>query len=144
MFRKAEWLVAAALVLPTAGCIESMDSGNAAPSYGYGYGNGYYSSGYYAAPQAYYSPPVVYSQTTTRYVPVPTPVPAPARQADRGNDHRWDGHHDEPHHVDRQPAPPSPPPATQSNGSGGSGNHHDGSRDTNRDHNGDGKPDRRS
>ena len=40
MLRKAEWLVAAALVLSTAGCVESMDSGYAAPSYGYGNGYG--------------------------------------------------------------------------------------------------------
>ena len=132
MLRKAEWLVAAALVLSTAGCVESMDSGYAAPSYGYGYGNGYYSSGYYA-PQAYYSPPTVYRET--RYVPVPTPVPVPVPQ------HRWDGHHDEPRHVDHQPS--APPPTTHNNG--GSGNHHDGTRqNTGRDRDGDGRPDRRS
>src|SRR6266478_2320224 len=102
MMRKTKWFVAAALVMSTAGCVETMDSGYAAPSYGYGYGNGYHSSGYYAQP-AYYSPPVVYSQT--RYVPVPTPVPQ--HQADRSNDHRWDGdrrsdgRRDEPRHVER-------------------------------------------
>jgi hypothetical protein len=127
MFRKAEWLVATALVLPLAGCVETMDAGYAAPSYGYGYGNGYYSNGYYA-PQAYYSPPTVYRET--RYVPVPTPVPVavPQRQAD----HRWDGRHDEPRHVDRQPTTP-PPATTHTNSSSGSSHHdsnrHDGSRD---------------
>jgi hypothetical protein len=136
MFRKAEWLVASALVLTTTGCIESMDSGYAAPSYGYA--DGYYSSGYYAAPQAYYSPPVVYSQTT-RYVPVPTSVPVPVHQADRSNDHRWDGHdaarHEEPLHVERQP---TPPPAAAHNSGSSSGTHNDGShRDTNRDRNSD-------
>ena len=125
MFRKAEWLVAAALVLPLAGCVETMDSGYGAPSYGYGYGNGY-SGGYYPS-QAYYAPPVVYSQT--RYVPVPTPVPVPQRQADR--DHRWDGRHDqqrhdEPRHVDRQPA--TAPPAATHNSSTPSASHHDGNR----------------
>src|SRR6516165_5400868 len=68
MFRKAEWLVAAALVLPLAACVETMDSGYgySQPSYGYGYGYGNgYSGGYYPS-QAYYAPPVVYSQT--RYV----------------------------------------------------------------------------
>ena len=96
--RKTNWFVAAALVMSTAGCVESMDSGYAAPSYGPGYGNGYYSSGYYAQP-AYYSPPVVYNQT--RYVTVPTP--APQRQVDRSNDRRGEARHDEPRHVE-QPA----------------------------------------
>ena len=126
MFRKAEWLVAAALVLATTGCIESMDSGYAAPS-----------SGYYAAPQAYYSPPVVYSQST-RYVPVPTPVPVPVRQADRGNERRWDGHdtarHEEPRRVERQPIPP---PAATHNAGPSSGTHNDGHRDADRDRNSD-------
>jgi hypothetical protein len=142
MFRKAEWLVAAALVLPLAACVETVDSGYgySQPSYGYGYGYGNgYSGGYYPS-QAYYAPPVVYSQT--RYVPVSTPVPVPQRQADR--DHRWDGHHDqqrhdEPRHVDRQPTPP-PPAATHNNPSGNtSTSHHDANR---RDGNHDG--DRRS
>ena len=142
MFRKAEWLVAAALLLSATGCVESMDSGYAAPSYGYGYGygDGYYSGGYYAAPQAYYSPPVVYSQTT-RYVPVPTPVPVPvpSHQADRGNDRRWDGHdaarHEEPRHVERQATPP--PPAPRNNGGPPSGTHNGGHRDADRDRNSD-------
>ena len=135
MFRKAEWLVAAALVLSATGCVETMDAGYAAPSYGYGYGNGYYSGGYYAAPQAYYSPPVVYSQST-RYVPVPTPVPV--HQANRASDRHWEGHdatrHDEPRHVDRQPSPT--PPATHNSG-GSSGSHNDGRHDANRDRNSD-------
>ncbi len=128
MMRKTKWFVAAALVMSTAGCVETMDSGYAAPSYGYGYGNGY-SSGYYAQP-AYYSPPVVYSQT--RYVPVPVP-----QHADR-NDHRWDGdhrsdgRHDEPRHVERPTN--NPPPATHNNTS--SSSHHDGSHDRDNEHRG--------
>ena len=137
MFRKAELLVAAALVLPLAGCVETMDAGYAAPSYGYGYGNGY-SGGYYPS-QAYYAPPVVYSQT--RYVPVPTPVPVPVQQRQADRDHRWDGRHDEPRHVDRQPN--TPPPATHNNNT--SGSHRDANRrDSSRDRDGDGRPDRRS
>jgi hypothetical protein len=101
--RKTKWFVAAALMMSTAGCVETMDGGYAAPSCGYGYGNGYYSSGYYAQP-AYYSPPVVYNQT--RYVPVPTP--APQHYADRANDHRWEGRHDEPRHVEHQTSAPQP------------------------------------
>jgi hypothetical protein len=152
MMRNMKWLVTAALAVSTTGCVESMDSGYAAPSYGYGYGNGYsngyyaQSNGYYAQP-TYYTPPVVYSQT--RYVPVPTPVPVPVpqHQANRTDhrsdgDHRWDGRHDEPRHVDRQPA--SPPPATHNtstpthnNTSSGSSvssvNHRDGSRDRDND-----------
>jgi hypothetical protein len=136
MFRKAEWLVAAALVLPLAGCVETMDSGYgySQPSYGYGYGNGY-SSGYYPS-QAYYSSPTVYRET--RYVPVPTPVPVPVPQ--RQADHRWDGRHDQPRHVDRQPTTP-PPAATHTNTTHtntSSGSHHDGNRrDGSRDHDGD-------
>jgi hypothetical protein len=127
MSSKAKFFVAAALVMSTAGCVESMDTGYAAPSYGYGYGNGSYSSGYYPS-QAYYAPPVVYSQT--RYVPVPTPVTV--HQVDRGNDHRPDGRHDEPRHVDHQPSPP--PPAAAHNGGSSSGNHNDGNhRDAGRD-----------
>jgi hypothetical protein len=139
MSNKAKFLVAAALVMTTAGCVESMDASYAAPSYGYGYGEGTYSNGYYPS-QAYYAPPVVYSQT--RYVPVPTPVAVPVHQADRGNDHRWDNHaaqrHDEPQHVEHQPSPP-PAPAHNSGSSSGNhndGNHHDASRDRNSDHHG--------
>ncbi len=139
MSSKTKLLVAAALVMGTTGCVESMDASYAAPSYGYGYGDGYYSGGYYPS-QAYYAPPVVYSQT--RYVPVPTPVPVPAHQADRGTDHRWDNHtaqrHDEPRHIEHQPNPP-PAPAHiggQSSGSHNDGNHHDASRDRNSDHHG--------
>ena len=99
MMRNAKWFVAAALVMSTAGCVESMDSSYAAPSYGSGYDNGYYSNGYYAqsngyyAQPTYYTPPVVYSQT--RYVPVPVPVP----QHRPIVDDRRDVRHDEP----RQP-----------------------------------------
>ena len=90
MMRNAKWFVAAALVMSTAGCVESMDSSYAAPSYGSGYDNGYYSNGYYAQPTyypqqpAYYQPaPVV---TQTRYVPVPVAQPAPQRRL-RDSDH---------------------------------------------------------
>src|SRR5260370_34683077 len=105
MMRKTRWLAATVLALSTAGCVETMDSGYGYAQPSHGYGNGYYSSGYYAQP-AYYSPPVVYSQT--RYVPVPTPVPVPQHQADRndhrwGGDHPWDGHHDEQRAVEAQP-----------------------------------------
>jgi hypothetical protein len=127
MMRSTKWLAAAVLVTSLAGCVETMDAGYAAPSYGYGYGGGY-SSGYYSQP-AFYSAPVVYSQT--RYVPVPTP-----QYADR-KDHRWDGdhradaRHDEPRHVER-PAT-NPPPTTHntvSSGSHNDGNRHDGNRDS--------------
>jgi hypothetical protein len=137
MMRKAKWFVAAALVMSTAGCVETMDSGYAAPSYGYGYGNGYgngyYSNGYYAQP-AFYSPPVVYSQT--RYVPVPQ------HYADHSNDHRWDGdhrrdgdhradaRHDEPRHVEHQTSAPQPATHNTSSSSHHDGNRHDGSHDT--------------
>ena len=121
MMRKTIWIVATTLAASTAGCAGPYDQAYA-PSYGYGYGSGYYSSGYYA-PQAYYSSPTVYRET--RYVPVPTPVPVavPQHQADR--DHRWDGRHDEPRHVDRQPTPP--PAATHTSGTS-SGDHRDGNR----------------
>jgi len=134
MFRKAEWLVAAALVLPLAACVETVDSGYgySQPSYGYGYGNGYYSGGYYA-PQAYYSAPAVYRET--RYVPVPTPVPVPVPQHQADRDRRWEGRHDEPRHVERQPNTP-PPAATHSGtppNSHRDGNRHDGGRDRDND-----------
>jgi hypothetical protein len=127
MMRKAKWFVAAALMMSTAGCVETMDSGYAAPSYGYGYGNGYYSNGYYAQ-SGYYSPPVVYSQT--RYVPVPQ------HYADRSNDHRWDGdhrgdgRHDEQRHVEHQTSAPQPATHNTSSSSHHDGNRHDGSHDS--------------
>jgi hypothetical protein len=138
MMRKTKWLLAAGLAMSTAGCVETMDSGYGYAQPSYGYGNGYYSSGYYA-PQAYYSPPTVYRET--RYVPVPTPVPVPVPQRQADRDHRWDGRHDQQRHVDRQPS--SPPPATTHTNT--SGSHHDGNRrDAGRDRDGDGRPDRRS
>jgi len=165
MMRQAKWIVVAALGLSAAGCVEAYDQSYSSPSYGYGYGNGYgsgyssgyYSSGYYAQPT--YSRPVVNNYyttytpppqvvTQTRYVPVPTP---PQRQVDRSTDHRWDGHHDQPRHVDRQPQP-SPPPAAHSptpqtntpSANRQDGNRHDGNRGAGRDRDGDGRPDRRS
>jgi hypothetical protein len=154
MMGKTNWIFAAALVMGTTGCVESMDSGYAAPSYGYGYGSGYgssYSNSYYSnnyyTPQAYYSTPTVYRET--RYVPVPTPVPVPVpqHQTNRSNDHRWDGHRDQPQHVDRQPS--APPPAannpSRANNPPAGGNHRDTNRrDGSRDRDGDGRPDRRS
>jgi hypothetical protein len=145
--------------------VEAYDQSYSSPSYGYGYGNGYgygsgnssgyYSSGYYAQPT--YSRPVVNNYyttytpppqvvTQTRYVPVPTP---PQRQVDRSTDHRWDGHHDQPRHVDRQPQPSPPPaahnPPSHANNQPSNGNHRDANRrDGNRDRDGDGRPDRRS
>jgi hypothetical protein len=79
----------------------------------------------------------------------------PQRQADRSNDHRWDGRRDEQRHVDRQPtsSPPvthnstppvthaSTPPshnATPSHNTTPSNNRNDGNRhDASRDHDGD-------
>jgi hypothetical protein len=121
--RTLKWLAVAALAIPAAGCVESMDQG-------YGYSDGYYSPGYYAAPRVsnyYYTqaPTVV---TQTRYVPVPTPVPAavPARPQQQ------------PQHLDRPHTPPqannNPQPTNQGDHRNGNG----------RDRNGDGQPDHRS
>ena len=137
MMRTTKCLAAAVLATSLAGCLETMDAGYAAPSYGgYGYNGGYYAGGYYPS-QAYYAPPAVYGQT--RYVPVPTPVAVPSHQADRGNDHRSEGHdaarHEEPRHVERQPTPP--PTTTHNNGGSSSGTHNDGHRDADRDRNSD-------
>ena len=79
--RNVKGLIAVAVAVTTAGCVESMDQGYGS-SNGY-YSNGYYPSssyanspGYYATPSVnnyYYNPsPTVVTQT--RYVPVPTPV----------------------------------------------------------------------
>jgi hypothetical protein len=142
-----KWLALAALAIPAAGCVESADQA-------YGYSDGYYSpsysggyypsSGYYATPSVsnYYYTPAPTVVTQTRYVPVPTPVPVPSRQADRSNDHHWNGNNNQPQqppqHVDR---PHTPPPQANNNpqantNSGRNGNSHD--------RNGDGQPDRRS
>jgi hypothetical protein len=101
---KVGGLVAAGLLLSTAGCVEAMNSGYPT-TYGYGYGNpgyynggGYYSNSYYYNQPAYYRPapvnnyyttyappprPIVVTQT--RYVPVPAPTPA-HRMGDRDHD----------------------------------------------------------
>ena len=82
MMRKPKWFVATALVMSTAGCVETMDSGYAAPSYGYGYDNGYsngyyaQSNGYYAQP-TYYSPPVVYSPPPPSGINIVVPITFP-------------------------------------------------------------------
>jgi hypothetical protein len=119
--RTLKWLAMAALAIPAAGCVESMDQG-------YGYSDGYYSPGYYAAPRVsnyYYTqaPTVV---TQTRYVPVPVPAAVPARLQQQ------------PQHVDRPHTPPqannNPQPTNQGDHRNGNG----------RDRNGDGQPDRRS
>lgn len=149
--RNVKWLIAAALVIPATGCVQSMDQG-------YGYSNGYYSNGYassgyassgyygspgyYATPRVnnYYYTPAPKVVTQTRYVPVPTPVPVPTRHADRWNDRRWDDNNKHqpqpPQHVDR---PHNPPP--QVNNNGGNNNRHNGNW---RDRNSDGQPDHRS
>ena len=154
--RKMTWLIAAALMASTAGCVESYDQSGYGSGYGNGYSSGYYpssgySSGYYSQPSVnnyYYNPsPTVVTQT--RYVPVPTPVAVPSGRGDRSNDHRWSGHRDNTppptQHVDRphptSPAPqannsarPTPTPNTGNSSNRGHGNW--------RDRDGDGKPDR--
>jgi hypothetical protein len=98
--RNLRVLVSAAGMLATAGCVETMDSGYPATSYGYrnGYSSGYSQPGYYSQPiyqsrPTYYSPPA-YSRappvvvTQTRYVPVAVPTPAPRPAAHmRDSDH---------------------------------------------------------
>jgi hypothetical protein len=125
--RNVRWLAAAALVTSMAGCVETMDSGYAPASYGYG-SSGYSDNGYYTQP-AYYQPaPTYYYQpaprvvTQTRYVPVPVPVatPAPHRTAD----HRW---------ADRQ-SRGNPQPAN-------TGQQSNRRRGSSQDRDGDGKPD---
>ncbi|MDI1286342.1 MAG: thrombospondin type 3 repeat-containing protein [Reyranella sp.] len=82
--------VSAAAMLATAGCVETMDSGYPATSYGSGYSNGYYSQpSYYNQPTyssrpSYYSAPQVVTQT--RYVPVAVPTPAPRTSRMRDSD----------------------------------------------------------
>jgi len=138
MMRKTIWIAATALAVSTAGCAGPYDQGYGYGAPSYGYGSGYYSSGYsggYYAPQAYYSSPTVYRET--RYVPVPTPVPVPQHSANNrtDRDHRWDGRHDEPRHVERQPN--TPPPAATHTGTPPSshrdGNRHDSGRDRDND-----------
>lgn len=111
---KMSGLIAAALLLSTTGCVEAMNSGYPATSYGYGapayYGNtysnrSYYSNGYYSQPSSYYRPyPVTNNYyttytpaprptvvTQTRYVPVPVstpPRPVHDRDHDGGSRHR--------------------------------------------------------
>ena len=86
-------LVSAGVLLATAGCVQTMDSGYPATSYGSGYGNSYYSqpSNYNSQP-TYYSRPTYYSApqpvvvTQTRYVPVSSPAPRTTRMRDRDHD----------------------------------------------------------
>ena len=94
--RNLRIFVSAAALLATAGCVQTMDSGYPATSYGYGngygsgYGNGYYSQPtYYSQPAytsrpTYYAPPQVVTQT--RYVPVAVPAPRPSRMRDSDHD----------------------------------------------------------
>jgi hypothetical protein len=154
--RNIKWLVIAALAIPAAGCVESADQA-------YGYSDGYYSNGYgnsgYTPSSGYSSGYVTPSVNNYYYTPSPTvvtqtryvPVPVPTRQADRSNDHRWNGNNNNqqqpPQHVDRSHNPPPSPPQANNNPRP---NNNSGSTDNNRhtgngrDRNGDGQPDRRS
>lgn len=136
-------LAVATLATSTAACVQSVDQGYGysngyyAPSYQPAYGSNAYASSYYA-PTYYTARPRVVTQT--RYVAVPTPVPVPVHQANRSNDHRWDGnrgdrHHDRPQ-ANNGPQPSHSQPSTnqQHHGNGHGSNGHD--RD------GDGRPDR--
>ena len=80
--RNLRIFVSAAAVLATAGCVETMDSGYPASSYGSGYGNGYYSQPAYNSRPSYYSTPQPVVVTQTRYVPVATPAPRRMRDSD--------------------------------------------------------------
>lgn len=96
--RNLRVFVSAAVMLATAGCVETMGSGYPTTSYGYGngYGNGYGSG--YASQPSYYSQPSYQSRPTsysapqpvvvtqTRYVPVAAPAPRPARMRDSDHD----------------------------------------------------------
>jgi hypothetical protein len=145
--RTFKWIAVTALAASTAACVQTVDQGygysdgyyapnNAQPAYyGSSYGSNYYAPSYYTPP-----PQVI---TQTRYVPVPTPVPV--REANRSNDHRWDGNRGEQRHDDPQANnTPRRPPAPQqpSPNNGGSNQHHGGGNSNDRD--GDGRPDRRS
>ncbi|MBS0221146.1 MAG: hypothetical protein JSR91_10425 [Proteobacteria bacterium] len=111
---KMSGLIAVAFLLSTTGCVEAMNSGYPATSYGYGYGapayygntysRSYSSNGYYSQPSSYYRPyPVtnnyytVYRPappavvTRTRYVPVPVPAAAPPRHHHHNRDWNGDG-----------------------------------------------------
>jgi hypothetical protein len=144
--RKFAWLIAAGLAAGTTGCIETVDAGYAAPSYGYApYGD---DGGYYTQPAAYYQPvnnyyysPAPTVITQTRYVPI---------RDERGGDHRWDGNRDAnaPHRDDRPqvshqtvsaPAPVAhtpPPSPPQPHNNATPVNHHRGNTQD-----GDGRPD---
>ena len=86
--RNLRIFVSAGALLAPAGCVETMDSGYPATSYGSGYGNGYYSQPSYYSQPAYNSRPTYYSApqpvvvTQTRYVPVATPAPRRMRDSD--------------------------------------------------------------
>jgi hypothetical protein len=128
-------IAVAVLATSTAACVQTVDQGS---GYSSGYAPNYaaqpayYGGSNYYAPSYYTPPPRVITQT--RYVPVPTPVPV--RDANRPNDHRWDGNRGDQHHdrPQAQNAPhPAPTPQQPPPNRGGSGNSHD--RD------GDGRPD---
>lgn len=97
--RKAGMLVAAGVLLSTAGCVEAMNSGYPATSYGYGYGPTYYSgypNSYYYGQPRYYRPAPVNNYYYTTYTPPPTvvtqtryvavPTPPHRRLHDRDHD----------------------------------------------------------
>ena len=136
--RNVKWLVPASLLVLTAGCVETVDSGYAPASYGYGSpayaDNGYYAQpAYYQPAPAYYYEPAPRVVTQTRYVAVPAPVatPAPQRTADRSVDHHP--------HGNPPPAATSPTPAQPPANSGQQQTSH--RRGTSQDRNGDGTPD---
>ena len=96
--RSAKVIVSMAVMLISAGCVETMGSGYPNTSYGYGngYGSGYasqpsyysnYSQPTYQSRPTYYSAPQPVVVTQTRYVPVAVPAPRPvARMRDSDHD----------------------------------------------------------
>ncbi|MDP1753226.1 MAG: thrombospondin type 3 repeat-containing protein [Reyranella sp.] len=91
--RNPKVLVSVAVMLATAGCVETMGSGYPATSYGNRYGSGYSSQPSYYSQPVYQSRPTHYSApppvvvTQTRYVPVAVPVPTPRTGRVRDRDH---------------------------------------------------------
>jgi hypothetical protein len=141
--RTFKLIAVAALAISTAACVETVDQG-------YGYSNGYYAPNYaqpayygsnYYAPSYYTPAPQVVTQT--RYVPVPVAVPQ--HEANRSNDHRWDGNRgDQRHDHPQANNNPQPAPQQPSNNGGNSQHHGNGGNSNSHDRDGDGRPDRRS